>query len=276
MKDLAAFIHVAKTGGQSIETMLANSYGCRYSTAPEWKRKKGQETDQSGFVVPKFGAEDLDSLLRLCPWTKCVGGHPVTLWSGFESVTPTRYFSMIREPLARGASHFQYNLQDITVAPRQWEAWVDWPVHHNHQTKMFSPTGKADDAIARIRAQDVFVGLTESFDESLVLLEKLILPGLNPSYRRTNTASDNTQAREVLADPGKVGTMREMYAEDLLLHEFIQREHYPMFRKMYGKTLEADVDTFRKNRQSGFNKWKYWQSRLNYHLLLRPSALLFA
>ncbi len=50
---LLAFIHVAKTGGQTIETMLANSFGAQYSTAPEWSRQQDRETDENGFVVPK-------------------------------------------------------------------------------------------------------------------------------------------------------------------------------------------------------------------------------
>lgn len=271
---MLAFIHVAKTGGQTIETMLANSFGGAYSTAPEWARRKDSETDSQGFVVPKFQADDLRRLLRLCPWTRCVGGHPVTLWSGFDDVVPTRWFSMIREPLARGASHFQYNLQDKTVPPRQWDEWVAWPVHHNHQVKMFSPQGKAEDAIERILAQDVFVGLTECFDESLVMLERLVAPGLNISYRRTNTASDNSCARGVLADAGKVEQLKKMYDEELILHEFVARELYPRFKKEYGKTLAADVETFRLNREKSFNRLRYWQSRLNHHLVLRPSIFL--
>lgn len=268
---MLAFIHVAKTGGQSIETMLANSFGARYSTAPEWARQKIRETDDSGFVVPKFQSDDLRRLIRLCPWTRCVGGHPVTLWSGFEDVVPTTWFSMIREPLKRGASHYQYNLHDETGRPRLWDEWVQWPVHHDHQVKMFSPVGKAHDAIERIVANDVFVGLTEHFDESLVILEKLVVPGLNISYRRTNTATDNTCAREVLADANKVEQLKAMYSEEILLHEFIVNEHYPRFRREYGSTLEADVERYRQNRERNFDRWRYWQSRLNYHLILRPS-----
>jgi hypothetical protein len=268
---LLAFIHVAKTGGQTIETMLANSFGASFSSAPVREQSLNASEHDDGFVVPKFSANDLRHLQHWCPWIKCIGGHPVTLWSDFDEVTPTTWFSMIREPLARGASHFQYNLNDDSVPPREWEQWVRWPVHHNHQVKMFSPDCCAEDAIRRIVEKNVFVGLTERFDESLVILSKLVAPGLNISYRRTNTASDNTRAREVLADPQMTEQLKAMYREELPLYEFISQQWYPKFQKEYGPTLVADVEQFRKNRESGFNQWNYWMSRLNHHLVLKAS-----
>lgn len=268
---MLAFIHVAKTGGQTVETMLANSFGASFSIAPEWGRKSNAGISDDGYVVPKFGPEDLERLRRISPWLKCIGGHPVTLWSGFDQVVPTTWFSMIREPLARGASHFQYNLNDISVPPREWNEWVEWPVHHNHQVKMFSPGGTAEDAIRRIQEKNVFVGLTEKFDESLVILKKLVEPDLNISYRRKNTASDNSRAKEVLASSQMTAQLKEMYKEELPLFEFVSQQWYPQFKKEYGPTLDADVALFRKNREREFSLWNYWMSRLNYHVILGPS-----
>lgn len=268
---MLAYIHVAKTGGQTVETMLANSFGAAYCTAPEWRRNLDDDAGADGFVVPKFQADDLRRLRRLCPWIKCIGGHPVTLWSEFDQVVPTTWFSMIREPLARGASHFQYNLNDTSSAPREWDQWVQWPVHHNHQVKMFSPEGTADDAIRRISENNVFVGLTEKFDESLVILKKLVVPNLNISYRRTNTASDNSRAKKVLADPRMTEQLKTMYQEELPLYEFVSQQWYPRFAKEYGPTLAADVKIFQKERESGFRRWIYLMSRLNHHLILKNS-----
>jgi len=268
---LLAFIHVAKTGGQTVETMLANSYGASFSIAPEWNRKRSSDISDDGFVVPKFQPEDLKRLLQISPWMKCIGGHPVTLWSDFDKVVPTTWFSMIREPLARGASHFQYNLNDTSVPSREWQEWVEWPVHHNHQVKMFSPEGTADDAIRRIQEKNVFVGLTEKFDESLVILKKLVAPGLNISYRRTNTAANNSRAKDVLSSIQMKSQLQQMYREEFPLYEFVSQQWYPQFKKEYGPTLDADVEQFRKDREKNFSLWTYRMSRLNYHLILRPS-----
>ncbi len=267
---MLAFIHVAKTGGQTIETMLANSFGAAFCIAPEWGRNHEADVGDDGFVVPKFQPEDLHFLRRLCPWVQSVGGHPVTLWSEFDKVIPTTWFSMIREPLARGASHFQYNLND-DGASREWDEWVQWPVHHNHQVKMFSPECSAEDAIRRIIEKNVFVGLTEKFDESLVLLRRFVAPGLNISYKRTNAAANNSRAREVLSDRKMVSQLKSMYQEEFPLYEFISKQWYPKFQKEYGPTLEADVELFRKNRERQFNQLNYWMSRINYHVILKTS-----
>ena len=195
----------------------------------------------------------------------------MTLWSDFDLVTPTTWFSMVREPMARGASHFQYNLNDDSGTPREWDEWVRWPVHQNHQVKMFSPEGTAEDAIRRIKDKNVFVGLTERFDESLVILRKLVAGGLNISYRRTNTASDNSRAKQVLADPQKIEEMKAMYQEDIKLYSFIAEHWYPGFVEDYGPDLAADVERFQSCREQDFSKARYYLSRLNHYLILKPA-----
>jgi hypothetical protein len=268
-----AFIHVAKTGGQTIQKLLASSFGAGFCDPPVWPQALPAADSTTDHVIRKYGPEDLRHLLRLCPWTRCVGGHPVALWSGFEDVTPVRYFAFVRDPLKRGASHFQYNLQDTSQRPRQWDEWVDYPVHHNHQVKMFSPSGLADDAIERIIAKEVFVGLTEKFNESLLLLKRLVVPELNVSYLRANTAENNKVARSLLADPGACETLARIYGEEIKLMKFIEQEWYPGWVKRYGPTLESDLEGFAKNPGYGFNRPNYYFSRINHHLLLQPAVL---
>lgn len=267
-----AFVHIAKTGGQTIETMLASTFGAGFCRAPEWGRDRRTETDARGFVVSKYGPDDLRRLRRLCPWLRCVGGHPVALWSDFGAVAPTTWFTFLREPLARGASHFQYNLRDPTGRARRWDEWVQWPVHQDHQLKMLSPVADVDDAIARIVRDRVFVGLTEHFDESLILLKRLVLPQLNIAYRRTNTAEDPAPANAMLADPAVVGELERMYAKEIALYRWVREEWYPRFQREYGPTLTADVAAFRRDHGCGFNRVNHLLSRLNQRLLLRPAA----
>ena len=269
-KELLAFIHVAKTGGQTVEQMLRSSYGIAHAEAVQWAPRPAADPRAVDYVVPKYTPDDLRRLQRLCPWLRSVGGHGIALWSNLQEVRPVRWFAFVREPLARGASHFQYHVQ--TDRPDlAWADWVDWPVHRNHQLKMFSPTADAQDAIRRIEQQEVFVGLTERFDESLLVFRRLLRPDLDPAYVRTNTARGNDLARELLADPVKRGQLQEMYGAEQPLYDWVANELYPRYRKAYGSTLEADLEEFRRHRQR-VNRLNMALNRICHRLVIAPRA----
>jgi hypothetical protein len=260
-----AFIHVGKTGGQTVQTALRSSYGAAYCDAVDW-RDRDEE-----FVVPKYGPADYRRLKSLCPFMKSVGGHQIALWSDLHVVEPVRYFAFVREPLRRGASHYQYHLRDEDQ-PLTWDEWVAWPVHQNHQVKMFSRDGSAAAAIRAIEHHQVFIGLTERYDESLLILNRLVARDLNPSYRRTNTARDNEVAQRLLADPATRRQIETMYGEEFALYEFVKEEWYPRWRREYGPTLADDLARFQADRARGFSRRNHLAQRLYQKLWTEPRA----
>jgi len=247
---MLAFIHVAKTGGRSIRTMLSGTFGPAFVYAPPWRTR-----DHSGHlghthVVSKYDSGDFRRLKRLWPFFRCVGGHAITLWSGLHEVQPTRYFAFVRDPVRRGASHFQFQLQ-TSPSPKSWDEWLAWDVPRNHQLKMFSENVNADEAIAAIEKNNVFIGQTERYDESLVMLKKLLAPELNIAYSRTNVATDNSVAMEILADPEKRAQLEHMHGEELKLYRYLVDEVYPHQVQAYGSNLEQDVVAFACDREKG-------------------------
>ena len=62
------------------------------------------------------------------------------------------------------------------------------------------------------------MGLLERFEESLLLLKKLVAPELHLAYERRNTAEDDSVARRLRSDPESLARIRQMYAADLPLH----------------------------------------------------------
>ncbi len=271
---MLGFIHIAKTGGQTIQTMLSSAHGPGHCEAVSWRRPETTVGAGQRFVVPKYDVDDFRRLLRLCPRAKSISGHPVTLWGGLHEVVPSvRYFCLVRDPIKRGASHYQFHLN--TESPDlTWEEWVAWPVHHNHQVKMLSRSGRVADAIEAIRRHDVFVGLTERFDESLVMLRKFVAPDLNIAYRRTNTAASNEVARRVLDDPRAREDMERIYAEDSELYAFVKEELYPEYRRRYGPGLEEDVAAFQRERERRFNHLNVRLHDAYRKLYVRPAARL--
>ena len=267
---MLAFIHVAKTGGQSVNLLLRSTFGAAYARALPWTGITPNDQAQD-FVVPKYGVEDFRRLKRICPFMRCVGGHAVTLWSGLHEVQPTRYFAMMREPLRRGASHFQFHVRSDRD-PLPWERWLEWPVHQNHQVRMFARDGDPDVAIRAIEQHEVFVGLTERFDESLLILKRVVAPELNIAYRRINTARDNTITNQLLADPARREELRRMYAREIPLYEYVVNELYPRFRREYGPTLARDVEEFQRGEHGRVNGWNLRLNALYQRLVLEPAV----
>ena len=155
-------------------------------------------------------------------------------------------------------------------ATLDWEDWVKWEVHHDHQLKMISPEVDLDDAIRRLGDERVFVGLMERFDESLVMFRRLCAPDLNIAYRRENTASDNTIARGLLDDPRSEAQIREMYAGEFPLHEWVTNELFPRYERAYGPSLADDVAAFRAEGQRSYSRFNVLRHKVHQRVVFRP------
>ena len=266
---MLAFIHVAKTAGSTMDRILANSFGAGYCHAEHWSELLPTGDRSGSFTVPKYDQDDFRRLKRLCPWMRCVGGHAVTLWSGLDQVQPTRFFAFLREPLARGASHYQYHVQH-QENPLTWEQWVDWEVHKNHQLKMFSPDVDVQQGIETIERLGVFLGLMEHFDESLLLMKRLVAPRLRLGYERKNVAHGNDLARRLLAEPATRAQLEEMYAGDIALYEHVTNEIFPRYRERYGAGLAADLADFQGGPGAGFGTFRLAAHRVMRRYWIEP------
>lgn len=260
---LLAFVHIAKTGGETVETLLRSAHGARHCDA-RFRSPRGEGGDPFAVrhVIPKYGPEEFRRALRMHPGLRSIGGHPIALWSQLETVRPdVLYFCLVREPLARGASHFQFHRRNDRPC-LDWERWREWDVPRDHQAKMLSPHATADDALARIARLRPFIGLTERFDESLVLLRGLFAPRLNIAYVRRNEAPDNTLAKQLLADPARRAELAAMHRQDSLIYEHVANDLYPAWRREYGPTLERDVEEFRRRRAELYDRRRVLANRV--------------
>jgi hypothetical protein len=274
---MLAFVHIAKTGGVTIASMLRSAHGARHCEATSMRPRPQGDPGAVRFMIPKYGPEDIAVLKSVMPGMRSLSGHHVALWSGVEEIFPdTRYFLFLRDPLRRGASHYQFHVDHDDYTRKfgfrhfPWDKWVEWETHHNHQLKMISPDVDVDQAIAMLERSNVFVGLMEHFDESLVMMEKLFCPGLDIAYRRRNTARDNTLARSLLDDPRRAAQIREMYAKEFPLYEYVSRELYPRYRHAYGPTLAADVARFREHGRDRVSRRNILLHRLYRELVFLP------
>jgi hypothetical protein len=259
---MLVFIHINKTGGNTVSHILRSSYGLRHCQVEPW-------------TGPPFSAHDLQRLRSLYPNLKSIAGHRIVGHVNLEeNATKFRYFTFIRDPLKSCASRFQYKVQVSKKKNLVFEEWIQQDWTRNHQTKWIAGVADVAEAIRIIQDKNIFVGLAERFDESIVLLKALMAGDLNISYKSVNVARDNTLAKSLLASESTRQMLNEAQQMDLELYNFVRQELYPTYQREYGPSLEADVADYQRTRSNNFNYWNLTLCRLKHYMLYKPLLYL--
>ncbi|MCP4570904.1 MAG: sulfotransferase family 2 domain-containing protein [bacterium] len=266
---LLVFLHVAKTGGRSIETMLRSSYGLNYCRAVPWRPPLAPGATGRSRSVATYDHDEFRRLTRLAPGLRAVGGHALTVWSSLHELRPVRYFAFLRDPVRRMASHYQFH-RATTPNPLDLDAWCAWHEPQEHQLKFFSRDADPQEAMNVVERHGIFIGLVESFDESVIMLRQAVAPDLNPAYRRANVARDNTVARAVLDDPAQRERIAAMVRGEQILYEWVRETWYPRQVAAHGEGLAAEAEHFAADTGRGFNAWNDRLYRARYRFWLDP------
>lgn len=237
-RDLIAYAHVMKTGGQTMCDILRQSFPGRHCDL----QARGVAT-----------AEDLRFAMRLYPRLRSVAGHGVVpLGDLGKACRSIRYFLFLRDPVARCISHYQYRRNKDESS--DFEPWL--AQFANYQVRFLCRTrdagtpaageARADEAIEVIERQVGFVGLQERFDESLVLLARWVDDSeFDPAYRARNVAQKSSVRREITGDPRLMDLLRAHHVEDEKLYRYVRDVAYPRQVADYGPTLAADMAALR-------------------------------
>jgi len=204
------FIHVPKTGGSTFLSVLRRNFPASDVLLPDAQKDKNLvEIDQA---LTRLSAQHARS----------IHGHfPLSYRDRLPS--NARYATILRDPVQRQYSHYQWSYG------RKLAAGKDWPVSKalgkgrlvdNLQTRMLSAledpfTRPADDDLLNAALAELerlaFVGLVERFPESMLLAQERL--GLRHiSYFRRNV-------RGTPHPPVDVDALREHNQLDLQLYE---------------------------------------------------------
>ena len=254
------FIHMNKVGGRSVRYILRSSYGARHC-----------ELEPDGFwAAPAFSSADLRWLRKLYPRLASVAGHRVSGYVDLgDSALELRYFTFLRDPVKLCASRWQAHV-DKKKGKRTFEQWLEGERARNPQTLQLAGVPDAGEAIRNLELKEVFVGLTENFDESLVLLKALRASDLDIAYERVNVAKRTVVAEELLADPKRRQAIVEANQADLELFEYARHEVFPRQQREFGPTLGSAVEAFLLEKQRGFNRRRITVSRAKQYGLYKP------
>lgn len=240
---MLGFVHIEKAGGTTMRQILRQSFGARHCDAKVWPDEDRFVREQRPDRV--LSGDDLRRMRWVYWRLESIAGHPVVPFSDLERACPgIRYYTFLREPLSRCASHYQsISLRDPDTEP--FEDWIAKEHYHNVQCRKLAGRQDAEAAIEVLRQRIGFVGCLERFDESLVMLRNWAAhPDLNICYRSKNVASDSSIKKRLLSDPESRALLEEVNREDRKLYRFVQDELYPQQVREYGNTLEADLRDF--------------------------------
>jgi hypothetical protein len=250
-----AFVHIEKTAGRTIKAILQRSFGSGHcDIRTPYARRAGDVRDQRVHVT----AADLRRVRRAYRHLRGIAGHNVKPYSDLADAAPDlRYFTYLRDPVRRYLSH--YLNRAGSHARADFEQWAAAGWTHDWQTKMLAGEASAQKAIDLLASRVGFVGLTETFDESLLMLAQWLgEAGFRPEYRPVNRLADKSRARDAAREHTDLGylelpevreRLREINALDQQVYDFAVREACARQRQAYRGDLAADVAALRARNQ---------------------------
>ena len=236
---MIAFIHIHKTGGTTLQWILRSSLGPRYCEVEPLTID--QPFQQIPWMAPAKIA-DLEYMETMYPQLAGIGGHHIQPHMQLHNRYPgLQYFTFMRDPVKMRASMYQHGINTLGEENCVFEEWLQEEQSRNRQTKMIAGTPDVNRAIEIIEQQDIFVGLTERFNESLLLLKFIMGERLDISYKRMNVAKGETAAKRILASEKGRAMLGEGNEADLALYRYVQQEWYPRYQQAYGPKLKEDL-----------------------------------
>jgi hypothetical protein len=278
--ELYAFTHLDKTAGRTVRAVLRRSFGtahCEIRTP--YARRAADREDRSVHVT----ASDLHRVRRVYRRLRSIAGHNVKPYSDLARECPqVRYFTFLRDPVQRYLSH--YKNRALAYDRADFDRWAALEPMRDFQTRTLAGEANLQKAIDIAGQRIGFVGLTEAFDESLLLLGQWLGdPDYRPEYRPVNRLADKTRANDTArarADLGYLDTpevrdrLLELNSLDQQLYDFMVREHFARQRQSYAGDLAADVAALRLRNEQVTDWREPLSSRLLRNYVYKPALLL--
>jgi hypothetical protein len=221
-----------KTAGTTLNYIFRNSYRYNY-------------VGVNNYFTPKR----LKKLLNFNKNIKVISGHSLRSTDRYESVhNSIKYITFFRNPIDRYLSHYHHskihNQENVSLEERlQNIGENDYQTKFilgakNIQERSFKAGPKElEKAKDIIRHDYSFIGLVEKFDESLVLLQKLLnIEKLDIRYQKKNVnkkkeCEDYYCLKNNITEANKI---------DIELYDFINSEIFCNQINNYGKRFSFD------------------------------------
>ncbi len=228
---MLAYIHIQKTAGQTVRAILRKNFGTRHCDLP---------VDSS-----RINSRAIAWIRRCYPELEVLSGHAVVPGGVLELYENARVFTVLREPVARAISHYQFNNRRLTD-PEPLAEWVSG--NTNRQVRALAGEENLDKAIEFLETRVGFTGLTEQFDESLILFRKWVNHDqFDIGYAPVNIASKNEIRQKIISSESQFALIQESNQLDTRLYEYVKSEIYPRQQREFGPGLAEETARFKRS-----------------------------
>ena len=251
---MLAYIHIQKTAGQTARSILRKNFGTRHCDLP---------------VNPARINSRVISWIRRCyPEPDALSGHAVVPGGVLELYENARVFTILREPIARAISHYQFSNRRL-IDPEPLAKWVS--VNTNRQVRALAGEENLDKAIEFLETRVGFTGLTEQFDESLILFRKWVNRDLfDIGYAPVNVASKNEIRQKIMSNESQFALIQESNQLDTKLYDYVKSEIYPRQKIEFGPGLAEATASFKRSLPgAGNTSLKSISGRMKRNILFR-------
>ena len=253
---MIAFVHLSKTAGSTFKNVLRRSFGVHHCDAIATNPDK------------IFRDSDLKLAEKLYPDLWSLSSHhfkdPIHTLSA-----PLDYVTFIRDPLKRTASQYQHRMRERDIKlkgmPPSFDKWLEAEAA-NFQIHQLSGSEDVDEALRILREKFLFVGLTETYADSLRDFAALSPWPISQQIEKRNVAPDSSIKDKILKDPGSRRLMQEANAADIELYERVRDELLPE------QTERAKAAAEMASRKPFRNR--YLDSRIFTNIAYRPAVKL--
>lgn len=239
--------HIPKTGGTTFRHILINNFSWRHIDFPKSKKIVVKPTD---FPFNSFILEQIQSL----------SGHWLRYSDLMKNLFPNiNFIVFLRDPISRIISLFFHiqRYENPNIIFRKWvaENYAD-PILSDHQTRFIAGCCDLDKVKSILNNGYFFVGSTDQFDTSLLILKRMLGNNFEVRYQRRRASKINKTV--VLNNPKNSEAIEKLYEYnklDFQLHDYVKHTLFSKYQGEWGEVTENDIDEFRNlNRGFKFNK----------------------
>ncbi|WP_324292400.1 sulfotransferase family 2 domain-containing protein [uncultured Desulfosarcina sp.] len=253
--------HIPKTGGTTFRHILINNYSFRHVDIPLDPRT----------LIVQPNLFPLNSVF--VGQIRSLSGHRLRFSDEIKSKFPSFKFTVfLRDPILRIISlyfHIQ-RYENPAIKFRDWvsEKYTD-PILSNFQTRFISGSENLSNAKTILKSGYFFVGTTDSFDKSLLILKRLLVGNLDIRYEKKR--SSKISASEILDNPDNkesLDKLRNKNELDLRLFDFVETNLFTRYQNEFGYISENELIEFKKSNNGGS------KSKIN-HFMFKIIKYLF-